>query len=114
MNACLFCRIVERSVPAKLVYEDDAVVAFDDINPQAAVHTLVIPKRHVGSLNELQESDAALISRLMRTCVHVAAAKGVAETGYRVVINTGMDGGQTVFHLHLHVLGGRAMKWPPG
>jgi histidine triad (HIT) family protein len=114
VSDCLFCKIVARTIPAPLVYEDDLVVAFDDINPQAPIHTLVIPRKHVVSLAELQDSDAELLGRLLLVGSKVAKLKGIAEPGYRVVVNTGSHGGQSVFHLHLHVLGGRHLAWPPG
>ncbi len=114
MSDCLFCKIVEKKIPAKLVHEDEHTVAFDDINPQAPVHTLIVPKRHVVSVQDLGESDQMLLARLLLTCTKVANDKGLAAQGFRVVANTGRDGGQTVFHLHFHVLGGRHMSWPPG
>jgi len=114
MSDCLFCKIVARIIPAALVYEDDLVVAFDDINPQAPTHTLVIPRKHFTSIAELQESDVALLGRLLLAGNKIAWQKGIADTGYRFVVNTGAHGGQSVFHLHLHVLGGRHMGWPPG
>ena len=114
MSECIFCKIVAKTIPAALVYEDDLVVAFDDVNPQAPTHTLVIPRRHVGSIAELQDSDIELLGRLMLAGNTIARQKGIADAGYRVVVNTGAHGGQTVFHLHLHVLGGRHMAWPPG
>jgi histidine triad (HIT) family protein len=114
MSDCLFCKIVEKKIPAKLVQEDEHTLAFDDINPQAPVHTLVIPKRHVASVQDLGESDQALLARLLMSCTKVAALKGLRESGYRLVANTGREGGQTVFHLHFHVMGGRHMTWPPG
>ena len=114
MSECLFCKIVARAIPAALVYEDDVVVAFDDINPQAPTHTLVIPRKHVASMAELQDSDVALLGRLMSAGNTIAKQKGIADTGYRLVVNTGVHGGQSVFHLHLHVLGGRHLAWPPG
>jgi histidine triad (HIT) family protein len=114
MIDCIFCKIANHAIPSKMVYEDDHVFVFDDINPQAPVHSLVIPKRHVASVQELGESDQALIGRLLLACTKVAKMKGLAEPGYRLVANTGKDGGQTVFHLHFHVLGGRHMAWPPG
>ena len=114
MSDCIFCHIVARTIPAALIYEDDLVVAFDDINPQAPTHTLVIPRKHVASIAELQDSDVGLLGHLMLTGNKIATLKGIADAGYRFVINTGVDGGQTVFHLHLHVLGGRHMAWPPG
>lgn len=114
MSDCLFCKIAAKTIPAKLVHEDDQVVAFDDINPQAPVHTLVIPRRHVASMAELNEADAGLLGHLLLVGNQIAKQKGIAEGGYRLVVNTGRNGGQTVFHLHLHLLGGRSMHWPPG
>lgn len=114
MSDCLFCKIVEKKIPAKLVHEDADTLAFDDINPQAPVHTLVIPKRHVVSVQDLGETDQPLLARLLLTCRKVANDKGLAGSGFRLVANTGRDGGQTVFHLHFHVMGGRHMGWPPG
>lgn len=114
MSDCLFCKIGSGQIPAKVVLQDDEVLAFDDLNPQAPVHVLVIPKRHVVALNEAGAGDQALLGRLLEAAALVARKKGIAEAGYRVVANTGRDGGQTVFHLHLHVLGGRPMTWPPG
>jgi histidine triad (HIT) family protein len=114
MSECLFCKIVARTIPAPLVYEDDMVIAFDDINPQAPTHTLIIPRKHVASIAELQDSDAALLGRLILAGNKIAKLKGIADAGYRFVVNAGVHGGQSVFHLHLHVLGGRHMAWPPG
>jgi len=114
MSDCIFCKIASKSIPSKLIYEDDQVVAFDDLHPQAPVHSLVIPKRHVVSVQELGEQDQALLGRLVLACAKIAKLKGLAENGYRLVTNTGRDGGQSVFHLHFHVLGGRHMAWPPG
>ena len=109
---CLFCRIVRKEIPAKLVAEDEHCVAFRDINPQAPVHVLVIPREHVPSLN--QAADAAMLGRLSIMAADIAKKEGVAESGYRTVINTNAAAGQTVFHVHLHLLGGRSMHWPPG
>jgi histidine triad (HIT) family protein len=114
VSDCLFCKIGSGQIPAKVVMQDDEVLAFDDVNPQAPVHVLVIPKRHVADLNDADVGDQALLGRLLEATTLVARKKGIAEAGYRVVANTGQDGGQTVFHLHLHVLGGRHMAWPPG
>jgi len=114
MAECIFCRIVEGAIPTKKIYEDEQVVAFDDINPQARVHVLVIPKQHVVSLDDTQDTDVALLGQLMIVCAKLARERGLAESGYRVVANTGREAGQSVFHLHLHVLGGRAFSWPPG
>jgi histidine triad (HIT) family protein len=114
MSECLFCRIVEKTIPAKVVYEDGQTLAFDDIHPQAPVHTLVIPKRHVPSIQDLGESDQGLLGQLLLTCTKVAKDKGLADSGFRLVANTGRNGGQSVFHLHWHIMGGRHMGWPPG
>jgi histidine triad (HIT) family protein len=114
MSECLFCKIVARTIPAALIYEDELVVAFDDINPQAPIHSLVIPRKHFTSIAELQDADVTLLGRFMLAGNKVANLKGIADAGYRFVVNTGTDGGQSVFHLHLHVLGGRHMGWPPG
>jgi histidine triad (HIT) family protein len=109
---CLFCRIVRGEIPAKLVFENEHCVAFRDINPQAPVHVLVIPRDHVASLNDA--TDAALVGRLSLAAAEIARAEGIADAGYRTVVNTNADAGQMVFHLHLHLLGGRHMAWPPG
>jgi histidine triad (HIT) family protein len=109
---CLFCRIVRKEIPAKLVAEDEHCVAFRDIKPQAPVHVLVIPRAHVPSLN--QATDAEMIGRLSLMAADIARREGVAESGYRTVINTNAGAGQTVFHVHLHLLGGRSLHWPPG
>jgi histidine triad (HIT) family protein len=114
MSECLFCKIVERKIPAKFIQEDEHTVAFDDIHPQAPVHTLVIPKRHVSAVQDLGVGDESLLARLLISCYKVAAIKGVQRSGYRLVTNTGRDAGQSVDHLHFHVLGGRPMIWPPG
>lgn len=109
---CLFCRIVRKEIPAKIVAEDDHCVAFRDINPQASTHVLVIPREHVASLNDVK--NAALVGQMHLLAAEIARAEGLAERGYRTVINTNADAGQTVFHIHLHLLGGRRMGWPPG
>jgi histidine triad (HIT) family protein len=114
MSDCVFCKIGSGQIPSKVVLQDDDVLAFEDLNPQAPVHVLVIPKRHVVALNDVEAGDHALLGRLLEAATLVARKKGIAESGYRVVANTGRNGGQTVFHLHLHVLGGRQMTWPPG
>jgi histidine triad (HIT) family protein len=114
MTDCLFCRIVQKTIPAKIVHEDDRTLAFDDINPQAPVHTLIIPKKHVSTVQDCRDQDSDLLAELMVACANVAQQKGLAESGYRIVTNTGRDAGQTVFHLHLHVLGGRHLAWSPG
>ena len=109
---CLFCRIASKEIPAKVVAEDDHCVAFRDINPQAPVHVLVIPREHVASLNDIK--DDAVVGRMHRLAAKIARDEGLAERGYRTVLNTNADAGQTVFHIHLHLLGGRHMGWPPG
>ena len=109
---CLFCRIIRKEIPAKLVAENEHCVAFRDINPQAPVHILVIPREHVTSLN--QATDAAMLGRLSLMAADLAKTEGIAESGYRTVVNTNGHAGQTVCHIHLHLLGGRSMGWPPG
>jgi histidine triad (HIT) family protein len=111
--SCLFCKIVEGSIPSAAVYQDDACYAFPDIHPQAPVHVLVVPRKHIVSLAEAEAEDGGLLGHLYLAAAEIARMKGLAK-GYRVVMNIGEDGGQTVEHLHLHVLGGRAMHWPPG
>ncbi len=112
--SCLFCKIVAGEIPAKRVYEDDKVMAFEDINPQAPTHVLLIPKRHIATLNDLLEADDALVGTLVRRAAAIADERGLAAGGYRTVFNCNSDAGQTVFHVHLHLLGGRRMSWPPG
>ncbi|MFN2446548.1 MAG: histidine triad nucleotide-binding protein [Vicinamibacterales bacterium] len=112
--ACLFCRIVSGEIPAKRIHEDDRVLAFEDINPQAPLHALVIPKAHVSSLNDLEPKHDTVVGELVRTAAAIAKDRGVDLSGYRTVLNCNADAGQTVFHIHLHLLGGRSMGWPPG
>ena len=114
MADCLFCRIIKREIPASIVYEDDRVLAFNDINPQAPTHVLVVPKRHIESLNELASGDDAIVGEVVRRAAAIAKDRGISAGGYRTVFNTNRDAGQTVFHIHLHLLGGRSMHWPPG
>jgi histidine triad (HIT) family protein len=111
-DSCLFCRIIRKEIPAKIVAETDDCIAFRDVNPQAPVHILVVPREHIPSLNQL--TDSTVVSRLSALAAQLAEREGIAERGYRTVINTNADAGQTVFHLHLHLLGGRHMGWPPG
>jgi histidine triad (HIT) family protein len=111
-GGCIFCKIVAGEIPANVVKRADGLLAFTDLNPQAPTHVLVIPTTHVGSLNDAK--DVATLGRLLSFAREIAHDAGIATKGYRVVLNTNPDGGQTVFHLHLHVLGGRAMHWPPG
>ncbi|MEW5865440.1 MAG: histidine triad nucleotide-binding protein [Bacillota bacterium] len=110
---CLFCRIANREVPSDVVYEDDEVMAFRDINPQAPVHVLVIPRRHIDSIAEVSESDRDLMGHVMVTAVRLASNLGVSD-GFRVVVNAGEKAGQSVWHVHVHLLGGRVFSWPPG
>jgi histidine triad (HIT) family protein len=111
---CLFCRIVAGEIPADFIHRDDRSVVIRDINPQAPTHLLVIPQEHIESLNDASQNDEALLGYLLRVAARVANAAGLAEGGYRTVINNGAGAGQSVFHLHVHVLGGRPMNWPPG
>ena len=111
---CIFCKIVAGEIPAAKIYEDERAVAFRDINPQAPTHALVIPRVHVASLNEAGEADETLLGHLLLVAARVAREEGHADGGYRTVINTGADAGQTVFHIHVHLLGGRRLTWPPG
>ena len=114
MADCLFCRIVAGTIPATLVHQDEHLVAFRDINPQAPMHVLIVPRRHVGSLNELTESDDQIVGEMVRRAAAIARSNGFADRGYRTVFNCNAEAGQTVFHIHLHVLGGRPLTWPPG
>jgi histidine triad (HIT) family protein len=114
LEDCIFCKIVAGEVPAGKIYENEEILAFDDINPQAPVHALVIPKKHLATLNDLEPGDAALMGRMLMASVHVAKLKGLEGSGYRLVTNCLAEAGQAVFHIHTHVLGGRRMSWPPG
>lgn len=111
--SCLFCKIIDGSIPSKSVYQDEKCYAFADINPQAPVHFLVAPREHIDSLMQAKPEHAALLGHLLLTAAEIAQSKGLSN-GYRVVVNTGSDGGQTVDHVHVHVLGGRSLTWPPG
>ena len=113
MPDCIFCKIAAGEIPSKKAYEDDSILSFYDLDPQAPVHVLIIPKKHLDSLSVASEEDAALLSHMMLKAKDIAAGLGL-DNGYRLVINTGDDGGQTVRHLHMHLLGKRSMKWPPG
>jgi histidine triad (HIT) family protein len=114
MNECVFCRIARGETSARLVHDDGEIVAFHDANPQAPVHILVIPRRHIASLRHAGEGDRELLGRLLLVAAELARESGIAEEGFRVVTNTGRRAGQSVPHVHFHVLGGRAMQWPPG
>jgi len=114
MSNDLFEKIIDREIPADIVHEDDQILAFRDIEPQAPVHILIVPKRRIPTLNDLEPDDDALIGRMVLTARRLAADEGLSEDGYRLVFNCNENGGQSVFHIHLHLLGGRRMKWPPG
>ena len=112
--ACLFCRIVAGEIPSKRVYEDERLIAFEDINPQAPMHVLIVPREHVATLNDLDPAHDRLVGEMVRRAAALAAERGHAAQGYRTVFNCNAGAGQTVFHIHLHVLGGRGLGWPPG
>jgi len=114
MNDCLFCKIIAGEIPCTEVFVDDDFQAFRDIDPKAPTHILIIPRRHISGLSALTAEDSDLVGKLLTTAAAIAANEGLAENGYRFVINEGADGGQTVDHLHLHILGGRPLSWPPG
>ena len=111
---CLFCKIIDKEIPSETVYEDEHVLAFEDLTPQAPIHILIVPKKHISTSLDIQEEDNELIGRMFRAANAIAKEKGIAENGFRTVMNCNRDAGQTVFHIHLHLLGGRAMNWPPG
>lgn len=114
METCLFCKIVEKTLPAKIIYEDDRAMAFEDIDPKAPVHVLVIPKKHFSTLLDVPDTEKDLLGHLLLIARKIAAQKGIADRGFRVVTNCNSESGQSVYHIHLHVLGGRRMLWPPG
>lgn len=111
---CLFCKIAAREIPADVIYESEHAVAFRDINPQAPTHVLIIPRKHISTINDLQAEDAAVVGQLFLAAQQIAADEGTADAGYRVTMNCNAAAGQTVFHVHLHLLGGREFRWPPG
>ncbi len=111
---CIFCKIVRQELPATLIYQDDKIIAFDDLHPRAPIHKLIIPRKHIATINDIQEDDIALVGHLLYTAKLLAQEYGLAEDGYRVVMNCNKHAGQEVFHIHLHLLGGRQMSWPPG
>lgn len=111
---CIFCKIGKGEIPAKVVYEDESVLAFEDINPQAPVHILIIPRKHIPTLLDIEETDGVLLGHMFGVANRIAKERGIAEKGFRVVLNCNREAGQTVFHIHLHLLGGRQMTWPPG
>jgi histidine triad (HIT) family protein len=114
MSDCLFCKIASRQIPSKLVYDDDRLVAIEDINPQAPLHVLVIPKTHIATLNDLTSDHDSLIGEMTRRAAAIARERGYGDRGFRTVLNTNKEAGQTVFHIHLHLLAGRRFAWPPG
>lgn len=114
MPTCLFCSIIARERPASTVYEDDEMIAIDDINPQAPMHVLIMPRRHIATLNDLSDGDAALVGTMIRRAAAIARQRGYADRGYRTLFNCNREAGQSVFHIHLHLLGGRRLGWPPG
>ncbi|MFO7604028.1 MAG: histidine triad nucleotide-binding protein [Gammaproteobacteria bacterium] len=114
MSNCLFCKIADNEIDSDIVYEDDFVVAFNDINPQAPHHILIIPRKHIATINDIDDAESDLLGRLYLAARNIAVQRGVAADGYRVVMNCNRDAGQTVFHLHLHFLAGRPLHWPPG
>ena len=114
MEDCIFCKIANGDIPAEIIYQDDDVLAFRDLSPQAPFHALVIPRRHISTLNDIQAGDAELVGKMVMGAARVARQEGFDQAGYRTVLNCNDDGGQTVFHIHLHLLGGRRMTWPPG
>jgi histidine triad (HIT) family protein len=114
MEDCIFCKIINKEIPASIVFEDEKMIAFNDINPQAPIHILFIPREHFASLNDIPEEKKDILSHLLLKARQIAQEKGIAEKGYRIVLNTEKDSGQEVFHIHFHLLGGRRMHWPPG
>jgi len=114
MNDCLFCKMISGEIPCDIVYENESVFAFRDIDPKAPTHILLIPRKHIRSINELGESERNLAGELLLTAKKIAKDEGIDESGFRTIFNTNSDGGQTVFHIHMHILGGRKMAWPPG
>ena len=113
-DTCLFCRIVSGSIPARVAHQDDQTLAFHDIDPRAPVHVLIIPRKHIAAVDQLHEGDAEVMGRLFVVARRLARELGVADSGYRLVVNSGRDAGQSVDHIHMHLLGGRPFKWPPG
>ncbi len=114
MNGCLFCGVIEGKIKANIVYEDERIVAFTDIRPQAPVHILLIPRKHIAGVLDIEPNDGGLIGEIFQVAARLAREKGIADSGFRVVVNSGADAGQSVFHLHYHLIGGRSMSWPPG
>jgi len=113
-DSCLFCDIVNKKIPTSLIFENDQVAAFNDINPQAPVHLLIIPKKHITNMESISDADSSLLDEIFKTARHLAKEKKIASSGYRLIANCNAEGGQTVNHLHFHLMGGRQMNWPPG
>lgn len=111
---CLFCKIAQGEIPAKIIYRDDVVIAFDDINPQAPHHKVIIPQKHIATLNDLHDEDSELLGQMVQSAAKLAKQLNIADDGYRLVINCNAGAGQSVFHIHIHLLGGRRLTWPPG
>lgn len=111
---CIFCKILDRKIPAKIIHEDRECIAFEDINPQAPTHVLIIPRKHIASALDLTEADEKLVGKMQRVAAEIARKRGIADEGFRTVLNCNAGAGQSVFHLHFHLLGGRTMRWPPG
>lgn len=114
MKECLFCQVLRRERPARVVFEDETAVAFEDLHPQAPTHILIIPRKHIAGLDEVSAEDAQLLGHLQRVAAQLAVERNIHRSGYRTVLNVGPNAGQSIFHLHVHLLGGRAMRWPPG
>jgi len=114
MTDCIFCNIANKKIPAKLLYEDELVVAFDDLHPQAPIHKLIIPKQHIATINAIEPTQEVIIGRLFTVARQIASELNIADDGYRVVMNCNQHGGQAVYHIHLHLLGGKQLSWPPG
>jgi len=110
---CIFCKIITQEIPATIIYQDEHVIAFNDIKPRAPIHKLIIPRKHIGTLNESEHADTLVLGQLLQVAKQLANEAGIADSGYRVVMNCNPDGGQEVFHIHLHLLGGRQLSWPP-
>lgn len=114
MEDCIFCKIIKGEIPSEKIYEDDMILSFKDIEPAAPVHVLIVPKKHIGSINDLTEDDSKIIAHIYLVAKQIAAKLGVSEEGYRIVTNCGEKAGQSVHHIHFHLLGGRSFQWPPG
>jgi histidine triad (HIT) family protein len=114
MTDCIFCKIIKGEIPAQIVYQDEKIIAFNDRHPRAPIHQLIVPKKHIATLNDLTESETLLVGNMLQTARLLAAKADIARSGYRTVFNCNKEGGQEVFHLHLHLLGGRTLNWPPG